>query len=180
MSRPPRAYLVGSMACTVASGACVSDHRCVLDVASCDQTLITLQSPNNNVWAPGTYKLVLDNGTAKQCTLTIPDPPSASSIDGTCSSADTSLTLTQLCPPPPMVCNNTGCTEFVSSANCLPGQFQIDVVSPLLTRVGLELEVDGRTLMNETITPKANTTEPNGAGCGMCTNASATVSIAGG
>jgi hypothetical protein len=171
---------VGSIACSLASGACVSDHECSFNVPSCDQTLITLQSPKN-AWTPGVYKLTLNNGTANECTLSISAPPPAGSLDGTCSSADTRFTLTQLCLPPPMVCNSTACSVMEPNTNCLPGQFQIDITSPLHPGpVGLDLEVDDRTLMNETITPKAVTTEPNGEGCGMCTNASVTVSISGG
>jgi hypothetical protein len=167
-----KACLVGSMACTVACSAI--GHHCEFDVPLCDQTRITLQSPNN-AWAAGTYKLTLNDGTARACTLTILDPPSAGSPDGSCTSTDTNLTLTQVCGPPGTACNEGACTEI--APNCLPGQFEIeiDVVAPVSAQVALELEVDGLTLMNETITLK--TTEPNGAGCGMCTNASATVSI---
>jgi hypothetical protein len=174
MSLLPNACLVGATACAACTLASTS-HHCLFDVPSCDQTLITLQSPHN-AWAPGSYKLTLNGG---ECSLKIPAPPPTGDLEGTCLSADTRFTLTQLCSPPPMVCNNTACSVTEPNTNCLPGQFQIDVVSPLLTQVGLDLEVDGRTLMNETITPTAATTEPNGAGCGMCTNASATVSIAG-
>jgi hypothetical protein len=39
--------------------------------------------------------------------------------------------------------------------------------------------LNGNHLMSETIAPESTTTEPNGAGCGMCTLGFATVSVAG-
>jgi len=53
-------------------------------------------------------------------------------------------------------------------------------IGAMPAKLGLDLSVDGNALMNETIAPMQTTTEPNGAGCGTCTNASATLSIAGG
>jgi len=47
-------------------------------------------------------------------------------------------------------------------------------------QLGLDLSLNGNELMKETIAPAQTTTEPNGVGCGTCTNASATLSIAGG
>ena len=54
------------------------------------------------------------------------------------------------------------------------------VIQGLPTQVGLNLSLDGKAVMNETIAPRSITTEPNGAGCGTCTHGSATVSVAGG
>jgi hypothetical protein len=67
------------------------------------------------------------------------------------------------------------------SATPIPGHFQMTVViQGLPTEVGLNLSLDGNAVTSETIAPKASTDEPNGAGCGTCTSASATVSVAGG
>ena len=46
-------------------------------------------------------------------------------------------------------------------------------------QVGLSLSINGATVAGETIAPTSSTTEPNGAGCGTCTNASAAISLAG-
>jgi hypothetical protein len=164
------------------------DHSCTARGATCDQTLITLQSPNN-VWAAGVYTLALNiDGTMEQCTLQISDPPPENSIQGTCSLAGTTLSLEQICVEPAAVCHNNTCER--PPANCLAGQFQMQVVaSPaggpdaqphVAAQVGLDLSVDGRSVTSVTIAPKATTTEPNGAGCGTCTNASTTIPIAGG
>jgi hypothetical protein len=53
-------------------------------------------------------------------------------------------------------------------------------INGMPAQLGLDLSLNGSELMEETIAPKQTTTEPNGAGCGTCTNASATLSIAGG
>ena len=42
--------------------------------------------------------------------------------------------------------------------------------------VTMNLTRDGKSLLSDTLTPQAKTTEPNGVGCGTCTNASATAS----
>jgi hypothetical protein len=103
------------------------------------------------------------------------------------------LTLTPVCPQPPPVCTATTCSETVSSANCLPGQFtmQLTIGTPfgpfeagvephVVGMLALDLSVEGTELLHESVAPKATTTEPNGAGCGTCTNATATLPLAGG
>jgi hypothetical protein len=52
------------------------------------------------------------------------------------------------------------------------------VIKDMPTEVGVNLALDGNAVISETIAPKATTTEPNGVGCGTCTNASATISVA--
>ncbi|MDP9001434.1 MAG: hypothetical protein M3O46_15140 [Myxococcota bacterium] len=181
------------LACAVASTSCTlfTSHSCTGIVAICDQTTITLHSPNN-AWSAGVYTLDLNiDGRATQCTLSIADPPPTGIVQGTCSATDITFTLAQLCPQPQPTCNDAGaCGRLASSANCIAGQFQMtvsvlphgfgtDAASGLASQVSIDLSVDGRALVNETIAPKATTTEPSGAGCGTCTNASATVSVAG-
>ena len=53
-------------------------------------------------------------------------------------------------------------------------------IAGMPAQVGVDLTVDGTELINETIAPTQTTTQPNGVGCGTCTNASATLSVAGG
>jgi hypothetical protein len=165
---------------------------CGWSEAICDQTSITLQSPHN-AWPAGMYTLALNvDGKAGQCTLSVPDPPPTGTVKGTCSAMDTAWTLTQLCPQPETVCNDAGaCGGFYSPSNCLAGQFQMYVVisphesganiaSGVASQVAIDLSVDGMELDHETIAPAVKTTEPRGPGCGTCTNASATLSVAGG
>jgi hypothetical protein len=58
-------------------------------------------------------------------------------------------------------------------------QFGADAQPPFAEPVSLDLSVDGTTLLNETISPMATTTEPYGTGCGTCTNASDTLMLSG-
>jgi hypothetical protein len=55
-----------------------------------------------------------------------------------------------------------------------------DAQAHVAAQVGLDLALNGNSLKKEMTAPTAKTTEPNGAGCGTCTNASATVAISGG
>jgi hypothetical protein len=59
-------------------------------------------------------------------------------------------------------------------------QLGADAEPPFAEPVALVLSVDGTTLLNVTISPMATTTEPNGTGCGKCTNASDTLMLSGG
>jgi len=193
------------VAFALSSGACVRttgvdlgeldagpEYGCDFIYASCDQTSIRLQSPHN-AWSAGTYTLALNvDGRAGQCTLSVPDPPPTGTVKGTCSAMDTAWTLTQLCPQPETVCDDAGaCGGFYSPSNCFPGQFEMIVViaahgrganyvSGIASQVAIDLSVDGKELSHEWIAPTVKTTEPNGPGCGMCTNASATLSVTGG
>lgn len=98
------------------------------------------------------------------------------------------MTLVTVDSCPPVVCDNNVCHGM--SCAPIPGHFQMKVVissgtgsdasAHVAAQVALDLSVDGKALANKTIAPKATTTEPNGQGCGMCTNASATLSVAGG
>ncbi len=169
------------------SGACIdlAGRSCNELAARCNVTSITIQSPGNT-WSTGTYALALVvDGAPQQCTMTVPDPPSAA--QGACTAIGTALTLSQFCPQSPQVCNSVACSVTVS---CLPGQFTMELtmgtpfgpfeagVQPhVVGMLGLALSLDGAELVNETIAPKATTTEPNGSGCGTCTNASATLSL---
>jgi hypothetical protein len=179
------------MAFAFATGACIdlAGHSCSGVGYTCDHTTITLQSPND-AWTTGTYTLNLSvDGTPGQCTVQIPDPPPANGVQGNCGlGSNLTLTLVTVDSCPPVVCDNNLCQGM--SCTAVPGHFQMNVVissgtgsdaSPrVAAQVALDLSVNGRALVSEAISPKSTTTEPNGAGCGTCTNASATLSVAGG
>ncbi len=173
----------------------LTSHSCTALAPRCDTTSITLQAPND-AWVAGPYTLaMMVNGVPQQCTMNVPDPPAAT--QGTCSASGpgyvwaTTLSLAGVCPAPPIVCNDAGaCGGMGSSADCIAGHFTMQLVignpwgadarPPFAEPVSLDLSVDGTTLLNKTISPMATTTEPNGAGCGTCTNASDTLMLSGG
>jgi hypothetical protein len=165
----------------MASAGCSAfpTHSCTYVGASCDQTTITLQSPND-AWTAGTYSLAVTmDGTSAQCSVQMPDPTPTDNVNGNCgSSTGVSLALTTMYSCPPPVCKGGAC-----EVNCtlIAGHFRMTLVMQgMPTEVGVNLSLDGNTVVSETIAPKASTDEPNGVGCGTCTNASATVSVAGG
>jgi hypothetical protein len=51
-------------------------------------------------------------------------------------------------------------------------------IQGLTAQIPVDIAVDGKSLLSATIAMTATTTESNGQGCGTCTNASATASIA--
>jgi len=175
--------------CAVSTGSCIDlgSRSCTAIALVCEQTTVTLQSPND-AWTAGTYTLaIVVDGFSQQCTIEVPDPPSAA--QGTCLAPGTTLSLSPIRPIPPAVCNAGTCSESASSADCLAGRFTMALTfgSPrgfevpdahVVGQLGLNLSVDGNELMSETIAPKATTT--GSAACGFCTNASATLSIGGG
>jgi hypothetical protein len=172
-------FCLASAAASVGCSA-LAGHSCTDVFFFCDQTTVTLQSPND-AWTAGTYSLAVTmDGTSAQCTVQMPDPPPTGGVQGNCgSSTNLTLALTTVDSVPPVVCSGGACEGM--SATPIPGHFQMTVgIQGLPTEVGLALSLDGTTLMSESIAPKSTTTEPNGEGCGTCTNASATVSVEGG
>jgi hypothetical protein len=172
-------------ACALASSACnLSSHSCTDLAPECGYSTVTLSSPND-AWAAGMYTLALSiDGVAGQCTIAIPDPPPATGVQGTCapgSNATWSLATVDSCPP--VRCSAYACGGGSADLTCthIPGRFQIKmVVQSLSAQLGLDFSLDGRELLKETIAPTPTTTEPNGSGCGECTNGSATLSLGGG
>jgi hypothetical protein len=170
------------VACAAASAGCgiFASHSCTELALVCDETTITLQTPSDG-WTAGAYTLALTmDGTPAQCTMPVPDPPPVSGVQGNCGlGANVTMQLRALQSCPPVVCNATACEGM--SCTPIAGRFQMTLVlQGMPAQVGLSLSVDGNAVMSESIAPKSATTEPNGAGCGTCTNASATVSLAGG
>jgi hypothetical protein len=176
--------------CAAVGGACLdlSGHSCEAVAYACDVTTVTFRSPGN-FWTTGTYALALVvDGETRQCTIAVPDPPT--SAQGSCSATGTTLTLVQICPQPAPVCNSTACSETVSSADCVAGQFTmvLTIGTPfgpfeagaqphVVGMLALALSLGPTQLINETIAAMATTTQPNGEGCGTCTNASANLSL---
>jgi hypothetical protein len=172
--------LTGALACAAALAGCGATHVCSDVYYFCNRTNITVQSPNN-AWALGSYTLSLDaDGAATTCTLQMPTsaPPSGAPADcGAQSPVTVSVMPITSCPQP--VCYQNGTCEQMACTP-LPGQFELSITIPSLTsHVALNLSVGGKPLLASTLTPQAATTEPNGKGCGTCTNASATASTAG-
>ena len=186
------------LAYAIALGACSNSSAECGDLALvCDNTLIILQSPAN-AWAAGMYSLHLSlDGRAAECTLSLADSVASGTastgsriVEGTCSENDITLELVQLCPQSVVVCDAGVCGARVGF-NCFPGQFEMhavvsahgfgaDAKSGVVSEVALDLSVDGTELMQESVSPKATTAEPNGPGCGTCTTAAVTISVAGG
>jgi len=107
--------------------------------------------------------------------VAVPDPL-VSGAQGNCGGAALTLNLAPVESCPPVVCDGSACEGM--SCTPIAGHFQMTlVIQGLPAEVGLDLSVNGNEVMNETIAPKATTTEPNGAGCGTCSNASAALAV---
>jgi hypothetical protein len=164
----------------LASAGCGSTHLCTDAYYFCNRTNITVQSPNN-AWALGSYTLKVDaDGTATTCTLQMPTSAPLGGAPADCgagSPVTASVVPIASCPKP--VCYQDGtCSQM--SCTPVPGQFELSITIPSLSpHVGVNLSVGGKSLLVGTLTPQSTTTEPNGKGCGFCTNASATASTTG-
>ena len=181
------------LACAGSLNAGCASHDCTAIGVTCGQTLIALQSPND-VYAAGTYTLVVNgngsSGPSGQCTLSISDPPPTADVSGLCSlGSNFSLDLKTIpsCPTPPIVCNANACRGGGNTpCTPIPGHFHMmftinsSSAASSPAKLGMNLTVDGKEILNQTIMPISATTEPNGMGCGTCTNASATVAVMGG
>jgi hypothetical protein len=167
--------VVGAVA-TSSFASCAS-HSCSDVYYVCDETQITLLAPNG-AWAAGTYTLTLTvDDSPVECTISVPTAPPSSSV--TAAPCPYALSLEPVDSCPPVLCDGGAC----GGGSCAPiaGQFQMTVtVDGLPADIGLDLSANGKLLVSETVAPASTTTEPNGPGCGTCTIASATVSIAAG
>jgi hypothetical protein len=129
---------LASAAASVGCSAFAS-HSCTGEFFFCDQTTVTLQSPND-AWTAGTYSLTVTmDGTSAECSVQMPDPPPTSGVQGNCgSNTNLALALTTLDSVHPIVCNGAACEGM--SATPIPGYFQMTVViQGLPTEVGLTL-----------------------------------------
>jgi hypothetical protein len=168
---------VAALACGAALAGCGSTHVCTEVYYFCDRTNITVQSPNN-AWTQASYTLsVVADGTPTTCTIQMPTSAPPDGAPGDCG-AQSPVTVSVMpitsCPKP--VCYSNGTCEQMA---CTPiaGQFELAIMIPSLTsHVALNLSSGSKSVFAGTVTPQSATTEPNGKGCGTCTNASATVS----
>ena len=157
-----------------------ASHGCTAFGPICGRTTITWQAPDDT-WSPGAYVLTLTaDGGSTDCSVLMPDPPPTGDVQGVCPSS-TSVTLSfaavQSCPP--VVCDASACTG--RSCTPIPGHFQLALaLEAMPTVLGLALALDGGPIASVTVAPLVKTTEPNGQGCGTCTNASATIYVDGG
>jgi hypothetical protein len=167
--------LAGGMAASAAAGCAA--HKCGDVNVSCNVTAISFRTPSNS-WKPGMYTVTVvgSDGTV-HCVLSIPASTLSSGVVGSCDPGSHSdLWLEPILTCQPLVCSDGAC----SGTACLPvtGHFQMTLdIQGLAAQVPVDVALDGKSLVRATITPIATTEEPNGQGCGTCTNASATASI---
>jgi hypothetical protein len=171
-----------------AGGAGCASHSC-LDIGRfCDTTTVTFEAPGN-VWMPGEYTLTVGfAGGMDTCTLSVPaSPKPGASFTGTCSDPSVLWNLEAICPPKTW-CEAGACAAMFSSSYCLPGQYEMTVriggfapasgrTTSLFTSVTVDLAIGGIELAAGTVPTTTKTTQPNGEGCGYCTNATATVQV---
>jgi hypothetical protein len=102
-------FALGFVASAIASAGCsaFASHSCGLVAYICDQTTVTLQSPND-AWTAGTYSLAVTmDGTSAQCSVQMPDPPAAGGVQGNCgSNTNLTLALTTVDTVHPIVCGD--------------------------------------------------------------------------
>jgi hypothetical protein len=162
--------------------ASCSEHDCTLIGTDCGQTVVTLEAPSD-LWADGTYALTLetDVGSAS-CTLNLSTSDALDPMSS-CSSPHVTFVATPAeCATP---CGSAACAQ--SPGDCVAGQYHVTVTlgdpngpnpdATLATRGSIVLARDGVEIANASFTPKLTTGEPNGPGCGTCTNGAATVAV---
>jgi hypothetical protein len=160
------------LALSVANTNCfLQSHSCA-GVGCVDGATLTFRTATA-AWTAGTYTVDLNvDGNPAMCTLVVADPPSGS-VQGTCSSGDT-LVLEQ----------EVSCTQTCSSGGCsgscapIPGQFhQTLTFNGTPIQVAITVSRDGRQLVQDNVRLRYVASEPNGAGCGVCHQASHEVAI---
>src|SRR5438309_12055588 len=94
-----------------------ASHSCGDVGASCGQTVITLQTPNDS-WTAGTYTLTL-GGMPGQCTIVVPASLPPSGVTASCASgASYALAWQPLESCPPVACDGGACGG--SGNSCTP------------------------------------------------------------
>ncbi|HEV3191616.1 MAG TPA: hypothetical protein VGY54_14000 [Polyangiaceae bacterium] len=167
---------IGLLGLALAPQACSLSTGCLGRGYTCDRTTITVQSPND-AWTPGSYALAMNvDGTPGQCTLDVANPPQQTSSLDCAPAAKTTLTLEQAWTQPPVVCDQNACRT--GSAGPIPGHFRLVLVlQGLPKQVALNLTLDWSEILNKAVSPMPKTDEPNGPGCGQCTNAQTTLTV---
>jgi hypothetical protein len=111
-----------------------------------------------------------------QCVVSVPASPSSNGVAGSCGLGSYGLRLESVLSCPQVVCDQGAC----GGMSCTPvvGHFQMMLtIQGLPAQISVNVAVDGKVLLSDTVAATATTTEPNGPGCGTCANASATVSV---
>jgi hypothetical protein len=167
-----------------AASACFGGHSdgCPAGFAA-NQTTLTLQSPAN-AWATGTYSLIVTaDGYPARCHMVVDDSTLAAParLEAACAALDVGWSLDPVCLEPPSACSGSACQQTGSTANCLPGQFQMNVVIPGdPSPIGIDLSLDGAVLLSQSVTPQETTTQPGGPSCAATTQGTATIALADG
>jgi hypothetical protein len=186
MHRRPGVPLVSLLALSaLAASHCSStSYSCSAVYPSCGQTTLTLPPPSGG-WTAGTYSLSFSgqggdggpeaDGGSGSCTVTIVDPSSLATAQALCG-PDPTLTLALV---PVQDCTNAAC-DGADCCTAVPGLFGMVLTMPgLPSQVAVALSRDGSRLASDTVAPVETTSEPNGAGCGACTNAAGAVTTGG-
>jgi hypothetical protein len=156
--------------------ACTLEHKCSEVYYLCERTILIVQSPND-AWTPSSYVLAMDiDGAQAQCTLEVANSPERATSVDCAAGTNRTLTLEPVLTQPPLVCDQTACGG--SSAVPVAGHFQLLLVLQMLPKeVAMNLTRDGTVILNKVVSPARQTDEPNGHGCGQCTNAQSTLMI---
>jgi hypothetical protein len=166
--------LAGCLSASMTTGC--TGHSCGDVGYTCGQTQVALRS-KSDAWTAGTYALTADEmgGGSATCTIAVPASIPTNGVLGTCTPPSDRLELAPLLSCPPVSCNGVAC----GGISCTPiaGHFQMLLsLGTVVSSATVDLVANGTTLVGATVRPAATTTEPNGSGCGECTNASAVLS----
>ncbi|HEY6458531.1 MAG TPA: hypothetical protein VIY73_00220, partial [Polyangiaceae bacterium] len=168
---------VAVVACLVPAANGCASHECADVGMVCGQTEITLVA-KDDAWAPGAYTVNFSGpAAASTCNLTVPSPVPSNGVSGTCALSDGAvLTLAPVMSCPAPTCNDEACGG--ASCSPVPGHFQLSLsLQAMASSIDVQVLLGASSIASVSVTPVAATTEPNGPGCGDCTNASATVSV---
>ena len=169
--------LAAVAAVTTASGCNLLSSGCT--GAGCvEGATITVKSSSRG-WAPGHYTFDLKvDGAPASCTVSL--PPSASGllpggiVTSSCSARTASLTFEQ-----DSSCVTTS-NGMAVSETCTPlaGQFHAALgLSGTPVQAAVDISRDGAALLSETVSFSYRLLQPNGANCGGCNRANATILI---
>ncbi len=165
----------------MASSHCDSTgSSCTAMDFTCNQTTVTLTPPPSG-WTAGAYALSYStlggdagasaDGGSGNCTLVITDPARADTSQALCG-PDPATTMAMV-PVQDCASRAAGC-DGADCCTTVPGLFGMVVTLPgLPSQIAVTLSRDGSQLASTTVAPAPASTEPNGAGCGVCTNGAA-------
>jgi hypothetical protein len=150
-----------------------SSHSCAANFYDCSpRTSIALEVPGGS-WPVGDYVLTVGNET---CALSVTSAAPSTGIVGDCDASESmsfALEPTQECAAS---CDGAACGGSVCAPTGGPNKLVL-TVDGLMTGLSLMLTKDNGALVSETVKTEQMTVEPNGAGCGSCVMASATIVV---